>query len=342
MGIGKPTAVAFTLAAALSAGTASLGADVAEDPYLWLEDIHGEKSRLAGTIHPEEPGQRRIIHIDDAPGVVTNPRRQIRCEVDSQRVGEGAPSLVLNPQKLTHLGVASVRGEQVLATKLPTTATIGIGHRDSYAIGVLLHSGDLGVMDDEGFITVVDRKKDMIKTGGENVPSVRIEEVLLAHPAVQNAAVIGLPHPHWGEAVCAFVKLKPGLAADEDGISPIQLQQSVFLFSLKREKDLGLDFYEFEPHNYGSAAKEAEGPFSRILYTDLDALQADGLVTKSWQPGEAWSAFRPTERANDWIKDLRREAQKDALSYLEEAVAWVRQLSVYESVHKTASIRVIG
>ena len=48
-------------------------------------------------------------------------------------------------------------------------------------------------------------------------------------------------------------------AADEAGISPIQLQQSVFLFSLKREKDLGPDFYDFEPHNYGSAAKEAEG-----------------------------------------------------------------------------------
>ena len=131
-------------------------------------------------------------------------------------------------------------------------------------------------------------------------------------------------------------------AADEDGISPIQLQQSVFLFSLKRAEDLGPDFYEFEPHNYGSAAKEAEGPFAKALYADLDALVADGLVAKRWQPGEAWSAFRPTEYAYNWIKDLRREARKDALSYLEEAVAWVRQLSVYESVHKTASIRVIG
>ena len=96
-------------------------------------------------------------------------------------------------------------------------------------------------------------------------------------------------------------------AADEAGISPIQLQQSVFLFSLKREKDLGPDFYDFEPHNYGSAAKEAEGPFSQTLYADLDALVADGLVSKSWQPGAPWSVFRPTERANDWIKDLRRE-----------------------------------
>ena len=55
----------------------------------------------------------------------------------------------------------------------------------------------------------------MIKSGGENVASVKIEETLLAHPAVQNAAVVGLPHPQWGEAVSAFVKLKPGVQANE-------------------------------------------------------------------------------------------------------------------------------
>ena len=59
----------------------------------------------------------------------------------------------------------------------------------------------------------------MINTGGENVETVEIEETLLAHPAVQNAAVVGLPHPQWGEAVSAFVKLKPGALADEAGIS---------------------------------------------------------------------------------------------------------------------------
>jgi long-chain acyl-CoA synthetase len=67
-------------------------------------------------------------------------------------------------------------------------------------------------------VLFLDRKKDMIKSGGENVASVKIEETLLAHPAVQNAAVVGLPHPQWGEAVSAFVKLKPGASADEAGI----------------------------------------------------------------------------------------------------------------------------
>jgi long-chain acyl-CoA synthetase len=77
------------------------------------------------------------------------------------------------------------------------------------------HTGDLALIDAHGEVLFIDRKKDMIKSGGENVASVRIEETLLAHPAVQNAAVVGLPHPQWGEAVCAFVKLKPGAAAGE-------------------------------------------------------------------------------------------------------------------------------
>ncbi|UFZ02832.1 AMP-binding protein [Bradyrhizobium ontarionense] len=77
------------------------------------------------------------------------------------------------------------------------------------------HTGDLAVIDN-GEVLFLDRKKDMIKSGGENVASVKIEETLLAHPAVQNAAVVGLPHPQWGEAVSAFVKLKPGVQASEN------------------------------------------------------------------------------------------------------------------------------
>ncbi len=76
--------------------------------------------------------------------------------------------------------------------------------------GGWFHSGDLGVMDDEGFITVVDRKKDMIKTGGENVASREVEEALYKIAGVSEVAVIGLPHPKWIEAVIAVVVAKPG------------------------------------------------------------------------------------------------------------------------------------
>ncbi len=80
------------------------------------------------------------------------------------------------------------------------------------------HTGDLGLIDDHGEVLFLDRKKDMIKSGGENVASVKIEETLMAHPAVLAAAVVGLPHPQWGEAVSAFITLKPGAQADEEAI----------------------------------------------------------------------------------------------------------------------------
>ena len=79
------------------------------------------------------------------------------------------------------------------------------------------HSGDLGVMDEEGYLSVVDRKKDMIKSGGENVASREIEEVIFAHPAVSEVAVFGVPHPRWIEVVSAAVVVREGqaLSADE-------------------------------------------------------------------------------------------------------------------------------
>lgn len=76
------------------------------------------------------------------------------------------------------------------------------------------HTGDLGMLDEDGQLLFKDRIKDMIKTGGENVASVKVEEVLLRHPAVANAAVVGVPHPRWGEGIAAFVVLKAGAECD--------------------------------------------------------------------------------------------------------------------------------
>lgn len=81
------------------------------------------------------------------------------------------------------------------------------------------HTGDMALVDDHGEMLFLDRFKDMIKSGGENVPSVKIEECLLAAPGVESAAVVGLPHPRWGEAVTGFVTLKKdGRAVDEEAI----------------------------------------------------------------------------------------------------------------------------
>lgn len=75
------------------------------------------------------------------------------------------------------------------------------------------HTGDLGVIDEDGQLLFVDRLKDIIKSGGENVASVKVEQVLLQHPSIGNAAAIGVPHPRWQEAVVAVVMLKPGSTA---------------------------------------------------------------------------------------------------------------------------------
>lgn len=81
--------------------------------------------------------------------------------------------------------------------------------------GGWFHSGDLAQIDAEGYITIVDRKKDVIKTGGVMVSSREVEEALFTHPAVAEVAVIPLPHPKWIEAVTAVVVCRPGQATDE-------------------------------------------------------------------------------------------------------------------------------
>jgi len=81
-----------------------------------------------------------------------------------------------------------------------------------------LHSGDLGVMDEEGYVAVVGRLKDMIIRGGENIYPREVEEFLFTHPDIQDAKVIGVPDEKYGEAVCAWVQLREGAQLSEDGI----------------------------------------------------------------------------------------------------------------------------
>lgn len=84
--------------------------------------------------------------------------------------------------------------------------------------GGWFHSGDIGVMDEAGYIYIVDRVRDVINTGGVLVAGREVEDVLFTHPAVLEAAVIGLPDAHWIEAVTAIVVLRPGQRADQDDL----------------------------------------------------------------------------------------------------------------------------
>lgn len=85
--------------------------------------------------------------------------------------------------------------------------------------GGWFHTGDLGRMDDEGFITLVDRKKDMIITGGENVYPIEVEQVLYRHEAVREVAVVGVPDERWGETPVAVVALQEGAEATAEDLA---------------------------------------------------------------------------------------------------------------------------
>ena len=84
--------------------------------------------------------------------------------------------------------------------------------------GGWLHTGDAGYMDDDGYVYLVDRVKDMIVSGGENVYSAEVENAIASHPAVASCAVIAVPDPAWGERVHAVVVLRPGHTASAEEI----------------------------------------------------------------------------------------------------------------------------
>jgi len=109
------------------------------------------------------------------------------------------------------VGEIVVRGDTITAGywKLPEETAKSI--RDGW-----LSTGDMAVIDAEGYVTIVDRKKDMILTGGENVYSTEVENVLYMHPAVLECAVVGIPDDKWGEAVKGIVVLKPSQSAAEE------------------------------------------------------------------------------------------------------------------------------
>ena len=84
--------------------------------------------------------------------------------------------------------------------------------------GGWFHSGDLAVMQPDGYVKIKDRSKDIIISGGENISSLEVEDVLYRHPAVMAAAVVAMPDPKWGETPCAFIELKPGARATDKEI----------------------------------------------------------------------------------------------------------------------------
>ncbi len=107
-------------------------------------------------------------------------------------------------------GEIIVRGDQVLSGYWNRPEANAESFRDGW-----FHTGDMARMDDEGFVYIVDRKKDMIVSGAENVYPREVEEALYGHAAVAEVAVFGLPDEHWGERVAAAVVVRDGQSTDE-------------------------------------------------------------------------------------------------------------------------------
>ena len=111
------------------------------------------------------------------------------------------------------MGEVMMRGNIVMKGYLKNKAAT-----DEAFAGGWFHTGDLGVMHPDGYIQLKDRSKDIIISGGENISSIEVEDVLYKHPAVAHCAVVAKPDEKWGETPCAFIELKPGAKATADEI----------------------------------------------------------------------------------------------------------------------------
>ena len=143
-------------------------------------------------------------------------------------------------------GEVLVRGETVMAGYWQDPDATAAALRGGW-----LHTGDLGDFDDDGFLTLKDRSKDLIISGASNIYPREVEEVLLRHEAVAEAAVVGRPDREWGETVVAFIVPEPGLGVSADSLDALCLQS---LARFKRPKRYV--FVEALPkNNYGKILK---------------------------------------------------------------------------------------
>ena len=156
---------------------------------------------------------------------------------DKQEVPRGQP------------GEICVRGRLVTQGYLDDPEATAESFRNGW-----LWTGDVGIMDENGYIRIIDRRKDMIITGGFNVYPNEVEQALMEHPAVQEAAVIGVPDEKWGEAVKGIIHLRPGQDVSEDELITLAKES---LGSVKAPKSI--DFINEFP----------KSPAGKVLKTEL-------------------------------------------------------------------------
>jgi fatty-acyl-CoA synthase len=157
------------------------------------------------TVCPEQEGWRELPVSQRAKYLA----RQGQAYPSSDLVRVVDEQMADVPQDGQVMGEVIMRGNNVMSGYFDDEAATS----KAFA-GGWFHSGDLAVWHPDGNIELRDRGKDIIISGGENISSIEVEQAIAAHPAVLECAVIGIPHPHWGERPKAFVTLNEGAAAD--------------------------------------------------------------------------------------------------------------------------------
>jgi acyl-CoA synthetase (AMP-forming)/AMP-acid ligase II len=159
---------------------------------------YGSSEHPSATFCVRDDSPAHRLFSDGSPMAGTEVRI-VRDDGSACAVGEAGEIALLGP-------------EQFLGYTDPRT------NRDAITADGWLLTGDVGVLDDEGFLTVTDRKKDLVIRGGENISSVEVEEILMRHPAIAEAVVVAGPDPEYGERVCAFVVARSGALLGLDDV----------------------------------------------------------------------------------------------------------------------------
>jgi acyl-CoA synthetase (AMP-forming)/AMP-acid ligase II len=192
------------------------------------------KHHFGATTHP------RYAHRLASVGVAQSAVQVIVADADNQPVPPGEPGEVL------------VRGDSVMKGYWQDPDATAAALADGW-----LHTGDVGALDADGFLTLMDRSKDMIISGGSNVYPREVEEVLLMHPGVREASVVGRKHAEWGEEVVAFV-----VCAAEHDIPAAELD-TLCLEHIARFK---------RPKHYRFVGELPKNNYGKVLKTELRAL----------------------------------------------------------------------
>src|SRR5256885_244399 len=156
-----------------------------------VNDWHGEWDALPAAEQAAKKARQGVRYVPLEAIDVMNPETMVPVPRDGETIGE-----------------VMFRGNVVMRGYLKNKAST-----EKAFEGGWFHSGDLGVIHPDGYIQLKDRSKDIIISGGENISSVEVENILYRHPAILFVAVVAKPDDKWGETPCAFVEKKPGFAA---------------------------------------------------------------------------------------------------------------------------------